>query len=118
MSYSDPLRIAHSFGPITTSALVTKSIKGPAGKRGRVVAVSTGVSTTIVGNLMCLIGVAGQNTKFATVTIGALTAPNGMTDESMNKASQPLIEASDLVQVQFMNGTAGVIEPTVVIDWF
>ena len=121
MSYEQPLRISHQLGAVTTSATVTKSIKGPAGRRGRLAAIAASVTTTTVGAAIAVqVGVTGDLAKFGELAIGAQTAPEALSTEKFKRDSQGqvMIPADTEVLVTIVGGTSGVVETTVVVDYF
>jgi hypothetical protein len=124
MSYEDrSLRQSYSFPAQTIAgSATTMSIKGPAGRRGRVVAIHASVTTTVVGAAAAVkVGVAADDDKFMALLVGAQTAPEALSTETAarNAAGVPdLIEANEEVIVTVGTGTSGAVVPTVTVDWF
>ena len=123
MSYDDKaLRQTYSFPAATISgATTTYPIKGPTGRRGRVIAVHGAVTTVIVGAPAIQVGVSGTLAKFANLSISAAAAGSALATETMtrNAAGIPdYIDTTDTALVTVTTGTSGVVVPSVTIDWF
>jgi hypothetical protein len=131
-TYDNPLRINYPLGSVTVSTSdATKSIKGPAGHKGRVVLVSAGVTTTTAGSTSTprvQVGRSGALTRYADMDVGAVTAPEmvsageasaSLTKDSYRLQSEIAADEEVLVTLKAAVGSgAGVIEPSVTIEWF
>jgi hypothetical protein len=124
VSYDDKaLRITHPLLSVTTSSTQTQSIKGPAGRKGVLVAINATVTTTTVGaNIAVQVGDGTTATKYGSLAIGAQTAPEALSTEARTRNATTgvldYIPADQEVVVTFVAGTSGVIVPSVVVDWF
>lgn len=117
MSYSDAIRITHPLGSVATTGTVTRGFQGPAGRRGRVIAVVGDVTTTLTGTLRVQVGVTGTLAKFADQSFTPAAAPSGFAAET-NLFSSPNIDKTEAPLVTFSGATAGAIDAAVVVDWF
>ncbi len=124
MSYDDKAgRVSYSLPAATISgAATTYQIKGPAGRRARLASITGVVTTTTVGTPAIQVGVSGSLSKFGSLSVGPLTAPNSASTETGTRnAATGTIEVSDVDQtilVTVTAGTSGVVSPNLTLEWF
>lgn len=115
MSYSHPNRRHYPFPAVDVA-----SIKGPKGKRGRLIDIHVS-STTLFTAGSVKIGTGTDDDAFASFSFGALadtdsaSGLDGVTDTDW--LIDPDIPADTQVEVTYANGGAGAGPVTVVIDW-
>lgn len=116
MSYSLPNRRCY---PITAVADVS-SIKGPKGKRGRLIEIHVAATTTFTAGSI-KIGTQADDDAYASFSFGTLadtdsaSTLDGVTDTDAIISEE--IPADTQVEVTYANGGAGAGPAMVVIDW-
>ena len=130
MSYFNPAQqITYTTGAITTTAgAATLPIRGPKGKKGKLVEIVARCTTThVLGTTPTKleVGLAGTVNKYATFLPAAMTAPTASTLSDMPGASAKPDEVipadTQVILTTTANATgspAGVITYDVVINWF
>jgi hypothetical protein len=124
VSYEDKSgRQTFSF-PATTigGADVTYSIKPPAGRRARVVAVGGSVTTVIVGSPTIRVGKVGTPARYATLSLGEnAAADTAYSTEQLarNAAGVPdMPDVDETLLVSVGTGTSGAVAPHVTVDFY
>lgn len=123
MSYDNPDRRFYYIGSLTLSGTTTNAIVGPKGKKGKLVDVHLGVSTTITGSPTVQVGLTGTLAAYGNFTPGVATAPAAISCLTVTPtgitgtASKGIIPADTQVLVTCAAAGAGVANVTVIIDW-
>lgn len=137
MAYDTPQSITYSHPAVALSGgNVTRIIRGPKGKRGRIVDISANVSTTTGGATtppIVQLGILGTLAAYAAWSIGAagagITAPAGLNASNtsgaliLNSDQTPQILPADTdIYLTFVSatgaGAAGVGDIHTTIVWF
>jgi hypothetical protein len=123
MSYADANRMSYSFGvEDIADAARALSVRGPAGKKGRLISLSVSATETfnaVTTAAKIQIGTAADTDAYAEASLGTLAA----TDSVYFDYSDELIEIPadtqvEITEVANTGGTpAGMAYFTVVIDW-
>lgn len=127
MSYSNPTTITYGFGKHDFgTAGEVQSIKGPSGRRGRLVdivvsATETFTADTTAGNVQ--VGTGADPDAYALLTLGTLADTDTLTaSETSGAIIAADIPADTQVEVTFTAPTggtpAGMAYVNLVIDWF
>lgn len=130
MSYDSPLRISYNFPAASFTAPVVRTLRGPAGKRGRIVEVSINATTAFVGTTTpakLQIGDGTTVNKYADISMGTAAVPTPinstvlMSDKSSNnKQVDPGIPDSGNIVITPVIGVgtpAGVADIVVVVEY-
>lgn len=128
MSYSDGDRRIYAFGPTTYTSDVAESIRGPKGKKGRLLWLSSHATTTFAGATTrpkLQVGVTGTLTAYANWDMGTLAAGKCIQSDDSLQTSNPITQAeipadTDLVVGLIAatgGGAAGVGRTEVCIEW-
>lgn len=129
MSYDNPLRVSYSFAAIDFGTTKTRYIRGPAGKRGRVVDATLSVTTlftAVTTPAHVEVGPSGTLTAALDWTL-TTNAANSTTNASQQSGAFKTGVASYLaadtdVLITFLAPTggspAGVADAHIVIEWF
>lgn len=120
MTYDEPVYTTVNLQAASLSAAARLgSTSGPAGKRGRVVAISVAVTTdTTVADTIVSVGDGFDADAYGTLTVPVTTA-NAVINAATVGTDDTLIPANGWVTIECDGGaTAGAGDVTVVIAWF
>lgn len=119
MSYSNPDVANYRFPAATlTSAAVVGRILGPAGKSGRLVGISTIVTTGVtVAAASVELGVAADTDKYGSASVPVSSANAGV--NTVTAGTEHVIPADTVLDVYTDGGaTAGAADINVTIAWY
>ena len=120
MAYDLPLVVTYNYAWADCSASIAQACKGPSGAVGYVVDITACVLTTTAGATttpVVQVGLTGTLAAYATLDIGALTAP-----EAANGAGTGLVIPADTTFLVGLvaatgGGAAGACSVNITIDW-
>lgn len=133
--YDRPQRSRYTYNAVDLhTADITKIIRGPKGKRGRLVNVIASITTTTAGATTTpkvQVGVSGTLTQSLNWDLGAVVAPAGLSADAQTSSpfagadaytkANPILAADTDVYFTFKaasgSGAAGVADIFIDIDW-
>ena len=119
MSYSNGISALYRFPAATlTSAAVVGRIEGPDGAEGRLISVTTVVTTGVtVAAASVEIGLTGDTDQFGSVSVPISSA--GARTSAFTRGTDNRIDVGDEVEVYTDGGaTAGAADICVLIEWY
>jgi len=120
MSYENATTVNYrlSAAALTGGAGVLDKIIGPAGKAGRLVSITSIVTTNVtVAAAAVLVGISGDTAKFGTASVPISTAGAGLNAFTAGGTNE--IPADTVIEIGTDGAaTAGAADVDVTIDWY